>query len=105
MQFFTKKLWISKHCISRFDERVGDKEGNPIELTKTDIRKRILSDFEVRNVRYKSPKEENGDFFLFAKSARLYACQEKEKVIIVKTVIQQTQEKAKEFREKYLQKD
>lgn len=103
MMFFSKKLWITKHCITRFSERVRDKEGFAFSkpLNDSQIRKMILDDFKIKNMKYKSPKQGDGTFQYFAKSARLYVCQEKNKVIVIKTVIQQTQEKAKEFRENH----
>lgn len=101
MLLFTKKLWITKHCIERYSERVRDKNGNPFPkpLSHSQIRKRIIDDFQIKNVRYKTLKESDGTFQVFTKSARLYVCQEKDKTIIVKTIIQQTQEKSKEFKE------
>ena len=54
------------------------------------------------NIRYKETKQEDNTFRLFTKGARIYVCQETEKTIIVKTVIQQTAEQAKNFKEKYL---
>lgn len=102
MLFFDKKIWITKHCLERFAERVGDSEGNKVEYSNSAIRKQILHDLQVMNVRYKEVKQKDNTFRLFTKGARIYVCQETEKTIIVKTVIQQTAEQAKDFKEKYL---
>ena len=41
MLFFTKKIWITKHCMKRFEERVGDSEGNKVKYSNSAIRKQI----------------------------------------------------------------
>lgn len=102
MLFFTKKVWITKHCMARFAERVGDSQGNKVKYSNNAIRKQILEDFQVMNIRYKEAKQADNTFRVFTKGARIYVCQETEKTIVVKTVIQQTVEQAKEFKEKYL---
>ena len=88
--------------MERFAERVGDSQGNKVKYSNNAIRKQILEDFQVMNIRYKEVKQADNTFRVFTKGARIYACKETEKTIVVKTVIQQTAEQAKEFKEKYL---
>lgn len=98
MIFFTKPIKVTSHCYERFSERVGDSNGKKIYKTRKEIRQKILSDFTIKNIRYKEPKDEKGIFQLFVNGARIYVLQETNKTIVVKTVIQQTVSQAKEFK-------
>lgn len=83
MLFFTKKIVVLKHAKDRMRERVlGEKASDKA------IRDKVLSDFQVKNIRKKTPKGENGDFKVWVHGSRLYVCQEKENTIFVITVIQ-----------------
>lgn len=83
MLLFSKRIIITKHAKKRYIERIARHEMNEREL-----RKAILSDFQIKKVRRKTRKKEDGSFSLWCFGAREYACIEKSKTIIIKTVIQ-----------------
>lgn len=94
MLFFTKNIIVTQHAKRRYIERVSK-----ISLSSRKVREMILKDFQVKSVRRKTPKAENGEFKLWVHGSRLYVCIEKEKTIIVKTVIQMLPEDEKRIKE------
>ena len=94
MIFFTKKIIITQHAKNRYMERVAKKK-----LSNKVLRQSILNDFQVKAIRKKTPKKEDGEFKLWVHGARLYACIETEKTIVVKTVIQMLPEDEKRIKE------
>lgn len=90
MLLFTKKIIITQHAKKRYIERISK---NPIKTKQ--IRQEILHDFQIKNIRKKTPKDENGEFKIWVFGSRLYVCNETEKTIIVKTVIQMLPEDEK----------
>lgn len=94
MLFFPKKIIVTKHAKNRYLERVAKSK-----LPERQIRQEILNDFQIKSVRKKTPKDENGQFKLWVHGARLYACIETEKTIVVKTVIQMLPEDEKRIKE------
>lgn len=91
MLFFTKKVWISKHAIQRYRERVPKAK----EINDFNIRKAILKDLQIKNVRRKTVKNENNEFKVWVRGAKCYICVETQKVITIKTVINATPEREK----------
>lgn len=83
MLFFPKKIIVTKHAKNRYLERVAKGK-----LSDRQIRQEILNDFQIKSVRKKTPKDENGQFKLWVHGSRLYVCIETDKTIVVKTVIQ-----------------
>lgn len=90
MLLFTKKVIISQHAKERYLERVAKKPMN-----NRQVRSAILNDFQIKNVRKKTPKNEQNEFKLWVFGSRLYVCNETDKTIVVKTVIQMLPEDEK----------
>lgn len=94
MLFFSKKIIVTRHAKNRYLERVAKGK-----LSDRQVRQEILNDFQIKSVRKKTPKGKDGQFKLWVHGARLYACIETEKTIVVKTVIQMLPEDEKRIKE------
>lgn len=90
MLLFTKKVIITQHAKERYLERVAKEQMN-----NRQVRSAILNDFQIKNVRKKTPKNEENEFKLWVFGSRLYICNETDKTIVVKTVIQMLPEDEK----------
>lgn len=83
MLFFNKKIILKYHAKVRMRERILSENA-----TEKDLRNQVLKDFQVKSIRRKTPKDQEGNFKVWVHGARLYACRETDKCIYVKTVIQ-----------------
>lgn len=77
---FNKKIYISKHCLQRFEER-----GIKISKKKDTIVKQILRDLKPLNVRF-NEKLPNNDRKITTKQGKIYIGHETDNKFIIKTV-------------------
>lgn len=99
MLLYNKPIKISKHCYERFLTRVLQEEiSNLTKEDKREVRKAIISDLQIRNLKYKSLKDKKGYIKIFTKNSRSYIIVDKGSHISVVTVIQQDRKKGKKFK-------
>ena len=77
---FNKKIYISKHCLQRFEER-----GIKISQKRNTIITQIIQDLKPLNVMY-NEKLENNDRKVTTKQGKIYIGHETKTKFIIKTV-------------------
>lgn len=80
MRFFSKRIIITKHAKKRYRERISN-------ISDEQIQKNILNDFEIKNIKKKTVKNEKGYFKLLVKGNREYTIIEKKNSLVIVTII------------------